>query len=151
MDFNQIYCGNHIAVYTYIKSLYRVGKSRFTVVSTQNTGYSCIIINYCIIFHRNDCKPPFAHHCIVHLNLIQCYMSIISQQKAVGMNLHTDTHRKMPREDGGRDQTEAAPGQGQLRIAGYQPKLGRSNKGSYSVQKEHGPTTLISDFQSPEP
>ena len=36
-----------------------VGKSRFIVVSKQNTVYSCIII-YCIIFHTN-CKPTFAH------------------------------------------------------------------------------------------
>ena len=37
------------------------GKSRFTVVSMQNRVYSCII-NYCIIFHTNNCKPT--SHCV---------------------------------------------------------------------------------------
>ena len=36
------------------------GKSRFIVVSIQNTVYSYIAINYCIIFQLNSCKLPFA-------------------------------------------------------------------------------------------
>ena len=38
-------------------------KFRLTVVSTQNT--ECILlllfVNYCIIFHMNNCKSTFAH------------------------------------------------------------------------------------------
>ena len=39
-----------------------MGKSRFTVVSTWNTEFILVLlfINYCIIFHMNDCKPTFA-------------------------------------------------------------------------------------------
>ena len=47
------------------------GKSRVTVVSTQNTVYSCIIINCCIIFHMN-CKPTFAPPCMWKLFSKQC-------------------------------------------------------------------------------
>ena len=36
------------------------GKSRSKIVSTRNIVYSCII-NYCIIFYANNCKPTFAH------------------------------------------------------------------------------------------
>ena len=39
----------------------RRGKSRFTVVSMQNTVYSCIMTCYYIIFHVSICKPTFAH------------------------------------------------------------------------------------------
>ena len=42
---------------------YRVGQSRFTVVSTQNRVYSSIIIYY-RIFPTNNCKPTFAPPCI---------------------------------------------------------------------------------------
>ena len=39
------------------------GKSRFIVVSMQNEEFVLLLlfINYCIIFHRNNCKPTFAH------------------------------------------------------------------------------------------
>ena len=37
----------------------RCGKTRFTVVSEQNTEYILVLlfINYCVIFHVNNCKP----------------------------------------------------------------------------------------------
>ena len=30
--------------------------------------YSCIVINYCILFHVSNCKPTFASPCIYLLN-----------------------------------------------------------------------------------
>ena len=43
-----------------------MSKTRFTVLSMQNTEFSLIslLINYCIIFHMNNCKPTFSHACI---------------------------------------------------------------------------------------
>ena len=45
------------------------GKSRFTVVSMWHTEFFLVLlfINYCIIFHRNNCKPTFAPPCILIL------------------------------------------------------------------------------------
>ena len=42
------------------------GKSRFTVVSTQNMQFILVLlfINYFIIFHTNNYKPTFASPCI---------------------------------------------------------------------------------------
>ena len=41
------------------------GKSRFTVLSTQNTEFILVLfINYRIIFHMNNCKPTFAPPCM---------------------------------------------------------------------------------------
>ena len=37
------------------------GQKKVYSVSTRKTVYSCIIINYCIIFHTNNCKPTFAN------------------------------------------------------------------------------------------
>lgn len=43
-------------------SAYRVGKDRLTVVSmeTQSLFYKQLLVNYCIIFHTNTCKPRLA-------------------------------------------------------------------------------------------
>ena len=47
---------------------YRVGKRKFTIVSVQKQFILLlIVINYCIIFHRNNCKPPFAPPCVIFL------------------------------------------------------------------------------------
>ena len=41
------------------------GKSRFTVVSLQNTEFIlALLFNYCIIVHTNNCKSTFAPLCI---------------------------------------------------------------------------------------
>ena len=38
------------------------GRSRFTIVSMQTTGFILVLllIHYCIIFHTNNCKPTWA-------------------------------------------------------------------------------------------
>ena len=36
------------------------GKSKFTLVSMQKQFMLVLFINYCIIFHMNNYKPPFA-------------------------------------------------------------------------------------------
>ena len=40
----------------------KCGKTRFTVVSEQNTEYILVLlfINYCVIFHISNCKPASA-------------------------------------------------------------------------------------------
>ena len=45
---------------------YRVGKSKFTVVSTQNTYFilALLFMNYCIIYLYYNYKPAFAHPCM---------------------------------------------------------------------------------------
>ena len=35
-------------------------KNKFTVVRMRNSVYYLLFINYCIIFHMNNCKPTFA-------------------------------------------------------------------------------------------
>ena len=52
------------------RNIYRVNKSRFTVVSMQNTVYSCIIIFNCIIFHMNKCKTTFVLTCILLISIV---------------------------------------------------------------------------------
>lgn len=51
----------------YLKPMCRVGQKRFAVVSTENTEFilALLFLNYYINFHRNACKPPFPHPCIV--------------------------------------------------------------------------------------
>ena len=45
-------------------------KSRFAVVSTWNTVYSCVIIYWLLtIFHMHNCKPMFAPPC-THLSFL---------------------------------------------------------------------------------
>ena len=46
----------------------RLDKSKFTVVSMQNTELILVLLfnNYCIIFHTNNCKPTFAHPVYTH-------------------------------------------------------------------------------------
>ena len=48
--------------------LHRCCKSRFTVVSTQDTEFILVLlfINYCITFLMNKCRPTFATYCIIH-------------------------------------------------------------------------------------
>ena len=50
---------NHTFPLTYILK-YRVGQSRFTVVSAGNSLFFLLFIIYCIIFHMNNCKLTFA-------------------------------------------------------------------------------------------
>lgn len=61
------------------------GKSRFTVVHTQNTVYSCITIySYCIIFHMHNCKLTFAPHCYVYIYIsLLCIGQIISLKSII--------------------------------------------------------------------
>lgn len=48
-------------------AMYREGKSRCTVVSTQSTEFILVLLfsNYWIIFQTSSCKPPFAPSCIL--------------------------------------------------------------------------------------
>ena len=45
------------------KTKYRVSNNRFTVASMWNTEFILVslFINYCIIFHMNNCKPVLPH------------------------------------------------------------------------------------------
>ena len=54
----------YIHFFILIAASFRVGKSRFTVVSLWNTEFILILlfIKYYIIFHTNNCLPTFAHH-----------------------------------------------------------------------------------------
>ena len=49
-----------------------LGKSRFTIVSMQNTEFSPVLlfIYYCVTFHTSNCKPMFASPCIKSDELI---------------------------------------------------------------------------------
>ena len=40
------------------------GKSRFAVVCETQFILILLFINYCIIFHRNNCKPTFVPPCV---------------------------------------------------------------------------------------
>lgn len=50
-----------------------LGKSRFTVVRRQNTEFVLILkfINYCIMFHADNCKPILAPPCRVNPSTMQ--------------------------------------------------------------------------------
>ena len=72
----------YICVYIYT----RWGKRRFIVVSMQTTEFILVLlfINYCIIFHTKNCKPPLAPPCVwqtrIHgaltfCNLISAFVS----------------------------------------------------------------------------
>ena len=62
--------------------LYRVSKSRFTVVSMWDTGLILVLlfIDYWIIFHTNNCKAAFAHPvsraCFFFFQLYCCIIGI---------------------------------------------------------------------------
>ena len=45
---------------------YRAGQSWFTVMSTRNTEFilTLVFINYCIIFHTNNCEAAFVPPCM---------------------------------------------------------------------------------------
>lgn len=48
------------------------GRSRFTVVSTQNTEFILVLlINYCTILYTNNCKPSFVPPCRFWLCLLE--------------------------------------------------------------------------------
>ena len=72
------------------------GKSRFIVVSTQNTKFIFVLfIHYCIIFHVNNCKPPFAPHCILDNSPISdmCFCKYcISSQSVCGILILLSLH-----------------------------------------------------------
>ena len=60
--------GNEINVFKNQREKYSMGKGRFTVVSMQNSKFILLLlllINYCIIFHKNNRAPAFAHSCIM--------------------------------------------------------------------------------------
>ena len=40
--------------------IYMWGKSRFTVICETEFIFVLLFINYCFIFHMNNCKLPFA-------------------------------------------------------------------------------------------
>ena len=61
----------HIHAYTYIGW----GKSRFIVVSTQNSEFILVLfINYCVISHANSCEPTFANP--VYILIYHTYIPI---------------------------------------------------------------------------
>ena len=55
------------SIYWSWRCMYRAGQRMWAVVSMQNTELILVplLINYCIIFHANSCKPAFDTPCML--------------------------------------------------------------------------------------